>query len=153
MDAGPLPRTDHEEAAPAAPVPFRELASWFLPWIIGAALCVIILLGLWTASAAPDSGTYALGFAASGVALLALAVEIKAALDGTRLEFFVATETGLVLLLVLLTALAVAGLILAARSDSVAVEATGYALFVASLVLGFWNLKRYYDRRDLEGLG
>jgi phosphotransferase system glucose/maltose/N-acetylglucosamine-specific IIC component len=53
-----------------------------------------------------------------------------------------------VVLILLLAALAVAGLFLAARAAATLPEAAGYALFLVSLALIFANLKHYFDRRE-----
>jgi len=124
-----------DERLPATPL--SVIQQWFAPWLVGAALCLAFLLGLWMASRAADAATTILGFALAGLALVALVPTI-----------FVETAEGLAVLVTLLGGLAVGGLILAARSPSPSLESTGYALFFIALGLIFWNMKHHFDRRD-----
>jgi hypothetical protein len=134
-------------------VGFDELWRWLAPWLVGAFLALAALLGLFTASRAQTDGSYAIGFATAGLALLMLAWRLKRALDGDRAPASVLVDdaTALVVVIALLTALAVGGLLLAARSGEVVPEAVGYALFGFSLVFIFANLKHYFHRRERRG--
>jgi hypothetical protein len=132
-----------------APVPWEVLRAWFAPWLIAIFLGAAFVLGLWSASAASDSDTATMGYAIAALALIAAAWDINMALEARPLpSLLVDTAEALVLLVAFLCVLAVAGLIAAARSDSLAVESGGYALFVLSLVFIFWNMKHYYDRNE-----
>jgi hypothetical protein len=133
----------------AAPVSWSELWHWYAPWVLGAVLVLALFLGLVTAAMAADSDAETLGYVTAFLALLGLGWELNASLAGTPLpSLLVDTEEALGALLVLLAALAIGGLIAAARSDSSAVQSAGYALFLISLALAFGNLKHYYDRRE-----
>lgn len=147
-DAGEGRETPYvvEAAATLPRVSAAEILRWLAPWLFGAALVAAFLLGLIMASAASNSGDRALGYATAGLALLALAWDIKASFDGRRLSLWVETAEALLVLIVLLGALAIAGLILAARAESFALQSTGYALFIVALALAFLNLKHYFDR-------
>jgi uncharacterized membrane protein len=140
----------HEAAPRRERVGIGELWRWAAPWLLGALLVAVTLLGLFAASRARTDGDYAVGLLTAGLALLALGWRIKRALDGeTRLAplpVLVDEGAALVILVALLTVLAVAGLLLAARSGESMLEAVGYALFGFSLVFIFWNLKHYFDR-------
>ncbi len=141
-----------------APVGWGTLRQWFAPWIIALVLAVTFVVGLWTASVAVDSGTELIGFAAAAAALLGLVWDVGAALDGRTPSILVDTAEALAVLSAILAALAIGGLILAARSDISAARSAGYALFVASIALAFWNVKHYFDRieareRSEDGAG
>jgi hypothetical protein len=133
-------------------VPLGEIVRWFEPWILAGALVLVFLGGLWCASSAADDGTYAIGLAAAALALAALIWELGAAFRGdvgnVARRLLVDDEEALVVLLALLSALALGGLVFAARAASVAVSGAGYGLCVVAIVFIFANLKHYFDRRD-----
>ncbi|HEV8015564.1 MAG TPA: hypothetical protein VGP48_08510 [Stellaceae bacterium] len=133
-------------------VALSEVGRWFTPWILGGVLIVVCLGGLWCASAASDDGTYAVGLAASALALAALMWQLRIALEGQTLDLsgrlLVDDQDSLVILIALLGAMAVGGLILAARGDSPATGGTGYGLCLFAIALIFANLKHYFDRRE-----
>lgn len=134
-------------------VPLAEVARWFAPWVLAGGLMIVFLGGLWFASAAADPGTYAVGLAAAALALGALIWELVTALagklgSGKADRFLVEDETSLVVLVALLVALALGGLVLAARSAEVAASGAGYGLFFFAIVLICVNLKHYFDRRE-----
>lgn len=133
-------------------IPFGEIARWFGPWVLAGALVAMLIAGLWFASDAVDDGAYAVGLAAAAFALAALVWEVGIAFGGgaRRLSgtVFVEDDATIVILLALLAVLAVGGLVLAARTDSVATIAAGYGLCVAAILLAAANLKHYFDRRE-----
>ena len=133
-------------------VPVAEVARWFAPWVLAGILLIVFFGGLWCASAAADDGTYAVGLAAAAMALAALVWELLTAPGGGLGSlsgwFMVEDETSLAVLLALLTALALGGLMLAARSASVAASGAGYGLFLFAIVFSFANLKHYFDGRE-----
>lgn len=133
-------------------VPLGEVARWFAPWILAGVLVLVFAGGLWSASDAVDDGTYAVGLAAALLALLALIWELRAALGSglgdVASRLLVDDEASLIVLIALFVVLALGGLVLAARSPSVAASGAGYGLFGFGLVFVFANLKHYFDRRD-----
>lgn len=133
-------------------VALSEVARWFAPWILAGVLVLVFAGGLWCSSAATDDGTYAFGLLAALLALLALVWELGMALGpglgNVASRLLVDDDTSLLILVALLVVLAVGGLVLAARSPSVAASGAGYGLFVFGLVFIFANLKHYFDRRD-----
>lgn len=147
----------HEGSLPPDRVAPGELWRWAAPWLLGALLVVVALLGLFTASRAQDEGAYAVGFVTAGLAVLALAWRIRRAFDGaaprTPLPVLVDEPVALAIVVVALAVLAVVGLLLAARSNEAVVAAVGYALFGFSLVFLFWNLKHYFDGRERRPQG
>jgi hypothetical protein len=133
-------------------VGWDELGCWVAPWLLGAALAAVALLGLLAASRARDDGTYALGFVTAGLAVLALAWQVKRACDGAASRglppLLVEDGASLVVLVAVLAALATIGLLLAARAGEAILAAAGYALFGSGLVFIFWNLKHYFDAQE-----
>src|SRR5262249_15378301 len=130
-------------------VPLSEIWRWIAPWIRGAVLVIVFLLGLIGASGAADDGTYAVGFIAAALALAGLVWQMHAALAGSEMpSLFVEEPEPLVILSALLAALAVIGIVMAARSDSIAVSGTGYALCALAIIFVFANVKHYFDRQE-----
>jgi hypothetical protein len=133
-------------------VALGEVARWFAPWLLAGVLVLIFAGGLWCASSAVDDGAYAVGLAAALFALLALIWELVAAqgsgFGDIAAPLLVDDETSLIVLIALFTVLALFGLVLAARSPSVAASGAGYGLFVFGVAFIFANLKYYFDRRD-----
>ena len=156
QDAGwGMDADDHGAAqAPAADqrVPWGELWRWFAPWLGGAALVALSLLGLFVASRAEDDTTYAGGFAAAVGAAVALGWRIRGGFRGRRgdaaLPVLVDDGEALVVLVAVLVVLGVLGLFLAARGEQPMAIYGGYGLFLAALVMIFWNVKHYFDRLE-----
>ncbi len=129
---------------------WRDIWSWYAPWIVGTVIAAIFLFGLYTTSRANDDGSYAIGFILAGAALAGLAYELWAGFPIILPTVLVDTAEGLAVVVFLLGALAIGGLILAATSPDADLHSVGYALFVVCAVLIGWNLKHYYDRRDRD---
>lgn len=136
------------EASGATGVDRRLLGSWFAPWLTGAALIAIMLLGLWAASHTRDDGTYAAGLITAGLALVALGWEVKGGFDGNPPAIFVDTADALLILEALLTLLALGGLILTGLSRDFTWRSAGAALFLICFGLALANLKHYFDRQE-----
>jgi hypothetical protein len=133
-------------------VGWAELWRWFAPWLGGAALVAIGLLGLFVASRAEDDGTYIGGFAAA-IAALTLVWRVRAAFagenQGVLLPPVAVEESGaLILLVVVLVVLGIFGLFLAARGEEPMAIYGGYGLFAGALIMIFWNMKHYFDRLE-----
>ena len=131
-------------------VPVNTIVRWFWPWVVGGVLTLICLGGLWCAASAVDDGTYAVGLAAAALALLALIWELHTAfagdINGALARLLVDNAELLVVLVALLAAMALGGLILAARGGTPATGGAGYGLCVFGIVVAFANLKYYFDR-------
>jgi hypothetical protein len=136
----------HLSAAISPAVSLHQLWSWSAPWLFGAVLVLVALLGFWTASGADDGGTYLFGFAASGLALVLLLWTLS---SGTTPQLRATADSDtLVIEISVLVVLAFGGVIGAALTDSVAIAGAGYGLAAASVGLIFWNLKQYFDRSE-----
>ena len=135
--------------APAAGerVGWGELWRWFAPWLGGAGLVALCLLGLFVASRAADDATYAGGFAAAAIAVVALAWRIRGGFQGRRGgALLVEDSDALVVLVAVLVVLGLLGLFLAARGEEPMVIYGGYGLFIGALIMISWNVKHYFDR-------
>lgn len=131
------------------PVSPHQIGRWLAPGLVGVALVFVFFLGLWAASRTTDPGSEAIGFAAAGLALVALAWELKACFDGTlRLSPLVETAEALVLLVGIVAVLGIAGLILAATNRDLTVASSGFTFFLLGVALIFLNVKHYFDRQD-----
>ncbi len=145
---------DHGRSrAPASEerVAWGELWRWFAPWLGGAVVVALGLVGLFVASRAADDATYAGGFAAAAVAAVTLAWLIRAGFEGRRrslaLPMLVEDGDALLVLVAALIVLGFFGLFLAARGEEPMAIYGGYGLFAGALVMIFWNIKHYFDRR------
>jgi hypothetical protein len=147
-----------DQAAAEAPageerVGWGELWRWFAPWLGGALLMLIGLLGLFVASRAEDNGTYISGFAAAVIAALAFIWRLRAAFAGDSRggllpPLLVEHGEALAILVTVLVVLGFFGLFLAARGPEPMVTYGGYGLFLGALVMIFWNVKHYFDRLE-----
>lgn len=126
---------------------WRLLAPWLGYLLLGAAA----LFGLFSASEAADTAEYQAGMVTFALALGLIALRMKRQLDGhydgLLLPLAVTDEDGFQLYLAVLGVLAVGGLVLAASTENVFHE-VGIALFLICVALVFWNVKRYFDRRE-----
>jgi hypothetical protein len=140
--------------APAADerVGWGELWRWFAPWVGGAALVALSLLGLFVASRAVDDATYAGGFAAAAISAVTLAWRIRGGFEGRRgdaaLSFLIEDGDALVVLVAVLVVLGLLGLFLAARGEEPMAIYGGYGLFIGALIMIFWNVKHYFDQLE-----
>jgi len=130
------------------PVPLAQVWRWIAPGVVCVVLVVIVFLGLSSASGAADGGTEAIGFAVAGLALIALGWGLKAQFDQRLFSPLVSRGDSLVVLSGILTALAIIGLVVAARGEGVTLTSAGYALFIVSVALICLNLRHYFDCRD-----
>ncbi len=89
-------------------------------------------------------------WAAAVLALLALIWELRTAfagdIDSAPARLLVDDAESLVVLVALLVAMALGGLILAARGETPATSGAGYGLCIFGIVVAFANLKHYFDR-------
>jgi hypothetical protein len=130
--------------------------AWRLvaPWLGYAFLGVAAVLGLFTASDAPDGATYASGLAAVAVALILVAWRMKKQLDGREIGFLLpvtpADSDTLLVTIALLAILGVVGGMLAATVGGT-VYGIGLALLIICAAFIFFEIKRYFDRGERGG--
>lgn len=143
---------DHA-ALQEAPTPIGAAEAWRLiaPWLGHVFLAAAAVLGLFTASGAADSGTYAVGLATFALAIVLIVVRMNRQLDGRETGFLlpvtVSSTDTLLVTIALLAILGLAGAVLAATVGG-SVYAVGMALFFICAALIFLEMKRYFDRRD-----
>jgi hypothetical protein len=132
-------------------VAWGELWRWFAPWLGGAVVVALGFEGLFVASRAADDATYAGGFVAAAIAAVTLAWLVRAGFEGRRsgavLPMLVEDGDALLVLVAVLVVLGFCGLFLAARGAEPMAIYGGYGLFAGALVMIFWNIKHYFDRR------
>lgn len=146
-----------EQQARAAEIASRrvalgEIGRWYAPWALAVVLVLIFLGGLWTASAAVDDGGFAVGLIGALLALAGLIWELETGLSGRPFalasSLTVDDEVSLLVLIVVLSVMAIGGLILSADGGSAIASGAGYGLALFSIIFIFANLKHYFDVRD-----
>jgi hypothetical protein len=124
------------------------------PWLGYLVLAVAAVLGLMTASEAGEGEDYAAGFLTFGLAVLITLWRLRDQLDGRDdgflLPIMVNGEDALLLWIAVMGALCIAGLLLAAATESV-LHIAGFALFVVAALFIFVAIKRHFDRRERGG--
>jgi hypothetical protein len=153
--AGRHAAAGHEAADPA--VVRTDLATvWRLvaPWLGYLLLAVAAVLGLFTASEAGEGEDYVAGLLTFGLAVLVIAWRMRDQLDGRDdgllLPVMADGEDALLLWIAVMAALGIAGLLVAAATESV-LHVAGIALFVVAALFIFAAMKRYFDRRERGG--
>ena len=148
-DHGLLHAALHSDAPGAvAALDGSEVWSLVAPWLGYVFLAAAAILGLFTASDAPDGATYAAGMATFAVAGIIIAVRMKRQLDGRRigvlLPVAVAGIDTLIVEVAVLTVLGLVGAILAATVGGT-LYGIGLALLVICAGLIFNEIRRYFD--------
>ncbi len=143
----------HSAAPQDAPRAMSGRDAWHLlaPWLGYVLLAAAAILGLFTASGAPDSATYASGLATFALAVALIALRMNRQLGGREIGFLlpisVESADALIITVALLTLLGVVGAVLAAAVGGV-VYTIGLALFIVCGAVIFFEMKRYFDHRD-----
>lgn len=141
-----------DEANRSAETRESSFWSWLRFWIELAILFVLAIFGAFFASADAAPGDYASGMILLLAAIVLAFLRIKYRLDGGGEDWigvlFVDRLADLWIVLPLLAILAFAGLLVAHASSMGTLYDAGIALFVASLLLGFFNIKHAFDRHD-----
>jgi hypothetical protein len=132
----------------------RAFWSWLGFWVQFLVLGVFAVVGAFVASRAERSGDYVCGMLLS-VATIALAfLRLKHRLDGGEAEWgdflLVDDLRNLAIVVPLFAVVGLAGLFIAHAWESGTMHAAGVALFVASGVIVFLDIKHVFDRRDSE---
>lgn len=148
-----LPHEDnlHRPVEPLNPVPGREVWRMVVPWLGHLFLAAAALLGLFTASGAPDAASYDAGFALFVLAVVAIAWRLKRQLDGAEVGFLLNVSVdnldSLFVAIALLVVLALVGIWLAAAIGG-PFYPIGIALFIIAAALIFNEIRRYFDHFD-----
>ena len=120
-------------------------------WVGGGVLLIAFVIGLYSASRSATSiGTW-LGFALSGMALVAIVLLMNQILRDGRDRFFpdfkVREGTSVCVLIAILGVAGLGGLFIAARAPGSGIYTTGVLVAVAAVVWIFLSLRDYFDDR------
>ena len=132
----------------------RAFWSWLGFWLQFLVLAVLAVIGAFIASDAEQPGEYTCGLVLSLAAIALGFLRLKHYFDGGDADWrnflLVDTMRNLALVIPLFIVIGLAGLFIAHASESEVMYAAGIALFVASGVIVFLNIKRVYDRINSE---
>jgi hypothetical protein len=132
----------------------RAFWSWLGFWLQFLVLGILAVVGAFVASGAERPGNYACGMLLSLAAIALAFLRLKHQLDGgaTGWANFLLVDNmwNLALLIPLFAIIGLAGLFIAHAWEGGAMHAAGIALFIVSGAFLFLNIKRVYDRIDLD---
>lgn len=130
----------------------KALRGWLRFWLQLLVLAAVAGFGFAFAAADRGPGDYAVGLCLALAAIVLGFVRLKLALDGNAQgcgELILVDEpASLAFVVPLFTVLGLAGILLAAAWKSGSPYAAGLALFAASAVIIFLNIKHVFDRID-----
>ena len=130
----------------------RAFWSWLGFWVQFLVLAVLAVVGAFFAAADARPGDYQSGLVLSLGAIAMACLRLKQHLDGDvsgwSAFLLVDDMKNLALAVPLLTIIGLAGVFIAHAWEDGAMHAAGLALFVASGVIVFLNIKRVFDRMD-----
>jgi len=133
----------------------RAFWSWLGFWLQFLVLGVLAVVGAFVASRGERPGDYACGMLLSLGAIALAFLRLKHQLDGGafgwRSFLLVHDMSNLAVVIPLFAVIGLAGLFIAHAWESGAMHAAGVALFIASGVIIFLNLKHVFDRMDSDG--
>ena len=128
------------------------VCSWIAFWAQLAVLGTFAVLGAFFASECSARGDYACGLLLSIGAIALIFMRLKRRFDGGPADWgsflLVDDMPNLVAVIAIFTALALAGLFVAARFDHGGLHDAGLALFIASGLAVFLSLKHVFDNLD-----
>jgi hypothetical protein len=132
--------------------PERAFWAWLGFWVQFLILAVLAVLGAFFAAADVQPGDYLCGLllllGAVAMACLRLKERLDGGASGWSTFLLVDDMKNLALALPLFTIIGLAGLFIAHAWEEGAMHAAGLALFVASGVIVFLDIKHVYDRID-----
>ena len=130
----------------------RAFWSWLGFWVQFLVLAVLAVVGAFFAAADARPGDYQSGLVLSLGAIAMACLRLRQHLDGDvsgwSAFLLVADKKNLALAVPLFTIIGLAGLFISHTWEDGAMHAAGLALFVASGVIVFLNIKRVFDRMD-----
>jgi hypothetical protein len=130
----------------------RAFWSWLGFWVQFLVLAVLAVFGAFFAAADARSGDYQCGLLLSLGAVAMAFLRLKQRFDGgaSGLGAFLLVDNmrNLALAVPLFTIIGLAGLFIAHAWEDGAMHAAGLALFLASGVIVFLDIKHVYDRMD-----
>jgi hypothetical protein len=130
----------------------REYWSWAAFWAQFIVLGLLAVVGAFFASDGGDPGDYSCGLWLSLAAVALAFLRLKQYFDDGRTDWssflFVDDMTNLIAVIIVFIVVGLAGLLIAAGSDSDSLQAAGVALFAASGIAVFLSLKHVFDKLD-----
>ena len=130
----------------------REYWLWIIFWAQFAALALLAIVGAFFASGGGEPGDYSTGLWLSLAAIALAFLRLKQYFDAGRTDWpsflFVDDMTNLIAVIVVFVIVGLAGLFIAAGSDSDSLHVGGIALFAASGLAVFLSLKRVFDKLE-----
>jgi hypothetical protein len=130
----------------------RAFWAWLGFWVQFLVLAVLAVIGAFFAAADARPGDYRCGLLLSLGAVAMAFLRLKQQLDGGALGWsaflLVDDMKNLALAVPLLTIIGLAGVFIAHAWEDGAMHAAGLALFAASGVIVFLDIKHVYDRMD-----
>jgi hypothetical protein len=130
----------------------RAFGSWLGFWLQFLILGILVVVGAFFASDAVQPGDYACGIVLILCALALGFLRLKTRLDGGKAGWanflLVRDMWNLALVVPLFTVIGLAGLFVAHAWERSALHPAGIALFVASGVIVFLDVKHVFDRID-----
>jgi hypothetical protein len=133
----------------------RAFWSWLGFWLQFLVLGVLAVVGAFVASRGERPGDYVCGMLLSLGAIALAFLRLKHQLDGGASGWgsflLVDDMSNLAVVIPLFAVIGLAGLFIAHAWESGAMHAAGMALFIASGVIIFLDLKHVFDRMDSDG--
>ncbi len=130
----------------------RAFWSWLGFWVLFLVLGMCVVLGAFAASYAEEPGDYAAGLVLILAALALAFLRLKQSFDEGSQRFgnflFVDSMASLVVVIPMFIIMGLAGLFIASAWPFGSLHAGGIALFVASGVIVFLDIKQVFDRRE-----
>jgi hypothetical protein len=130
--------------------------AWIGFWLQLIILGLFVVIGAFFASADSDPGDYSCGMLLILASLALAFMRLKARLDGSAIDWsylLVDDIANLIAIIVIFVILGLAGLFAAASIDSGGLHDGGVALFVASALAVFLNMKRVFDNLERRHRG
>lgn len=128
--------------------------SWLGFWLQFLMLGFLAVVGAFVASGAERPGDYTCGILLSLAAIALGFLRLKHHFDGGEADWgrflLIDNMWNLALVIPLFAVIGLAGLFIAHAWEGGTMHAAGVALFIASGVIIFLNIKRVYDRIDSE---
>jgi hypothetical protein len=136
------------------PLDSREYWSWIGFWAQFVVLALLAIVGAFFASGGGEPGDYSCGLWLSLAAIALSFLRLKQYFDAGRTDWpsflFVDDMTNLIAVIVVFVIVGLAGLFIAAGSDSDSLQTAGIALFGVSGIAVFLSLKHVFDTLDAQ---
>ena len=152
-EASGLPVSSAPPELPGTPgLPVAGVAAWIIAWVELVLLGFLAVIGSFFASAAASPGDYTCGLTLALAAIALAFVRLKSRFDGAAgdLASFLLVDDwpNLVAVIIVFVIVGLAGLFMAAAVEYGGLHNAGIALFLASGIAVFLNLKHVFDNLE-----